>query len=75
KDGSLKTFDFAVANPPFSSKAWTSGQSVRGVIIALENDQKLRRALSMVPTIDFFRYSISFKLSKADELSPQGKLL
>lgn len=24
-DGSLKTFDFAVANPPFSSKAWTSG--------------------------------------------------
>ncbi len=25
KDGSLKTFDFAVANPPFSTKAWTSG--------------------------------------------------
>ncbi len=24
-DGSLKTHDFAVANPPFSSKAWTSG--------------------------------------------------
>jgi type I restriction enzyme M protein len=24
-DGSLMTFDFAVANPPFSSKAWTSG--------------------------------------------------
>ncbi len=24
-DGGLKTFDFAVANPPFSSKAWTSG--------------------------------------------------
>jgi type I restriction enzyme M protein len=23
--GSLKTFDFALANPPFSSKAWTSG--------------------------------------------------
>jgi len=23
-DGSLKTFDFAVANPPFSSKAWTA---------------------------------------------------
>lgn len=26
-DGSLKTFDFAVANPPFSSKNWTSGLS------------------------------------------------
>ena len=24
-DGSLKTFDFAVANPPFSAKAWSSG--------------------------------------------------
>ncbi len=24
-DDSLKTFDFAVANPPFSAKAWTSG--------------------------------------------------
>lgn len=24
-DGGLKKFDFAVANPPFSSKAWTSG--------------------------------------------------
>ncbi|NLX98029.1 MAG: type I restriction-modification system subunit M [Rhodopirellula sp.] len=25
KDNSLKTFDFAVANPPFSSKAWSNG--------------------------------------------------
>ncbi len=25
KDGSLRTFDFAVANPPFSAKAWSSG--------------------------------------------------
>ncbi|MEK7484671.1 MAG: type I restriction-modification system subunit M [Planctomycetota bacterium] len=24
-DGSLKTFDFVVANPPFSSKAWSTG--------------------------------------------------
>ncbi len=24
-DGSLKTFDFAVANPPFSSKSWLNG--------------------------------------------------
>lgn len=24
-DGSLQTFDFAVANPPFSAKAWSSG--------------------------------------------------
>ena len=25
QNGSLKTFDFAVANPPFSDKAWSSG--------------------------------------------------
>ena len=25
ENGSLKTFDFAVANPPFSAKAWSSG--------------------------------------------------
>src|SRR5437762_10843181 len=25
KNGSLKTFDFAVANPPFSFKAWSNG--------------------------------------------------
>jgi type I restriction enzyme M protein len=27
--GALKTFDFAVANPPFSSKAWTNGVNVK----------------------------------------------
>lgn len=25
KDGTLKTFDFVVANPPFSTKAWSNG--------------------------------------------------
>ena len=25
KDGTIKTFDFAVANPPFSAKAWSNG--------------------------------------------------
>lgn len=24
-DGSLKTFDYVVANPPFSTKAWSNG--------------------------------------------------
>jgi type I restriction enzyme M protein len=27
-DGSLKTFDFAVANPPFSYKSWSNGISI-----------------------------------------------
>lgn len=42
----------------------TEEQSVRGVIIALEDDLKLRRALSVTTNIDFFRYQVSFKLLK-----------
>jgi restriction system protein len=40
------------------------GQIVKGVIIALEDDQKIRRALGVVPDVDFYRYQISFKLMK-----------
>ena len=39
-------------------------QDVRGVIIAAEDDQRMKHALSMVPTIDFYKYEISFKLRK-----------
>lgn len=38
------------------------GQTVRGVIIALEDDLRLRRALSVAPNIAFFRYQVSFQL-------------
>lgn len=38
------------------------GQTVKGVIIALEDDQRIRRALVMVPDITFYRYEVSFKL-------------
>jgi len=41
------------------------GQKVRGVIIALEDDIKLRRALSVTQDIDFYTYTISFKLTKS----------
>jgi restriction system protein len=40
------------------------GQSVRGVIIALEDDQRIRRALAATQNIDFYRYQINFKLLK-----------
>ena len=42
-----------------------SGQSVRGVIIALDDDKRIRRALAATSTIDFYRYQINFKLLKA----------
>ena len=40
-------------------------QSVRGVIIALDDDQRIRRALAVAPSIDFYRYQISFDLVTA----------
>ncbi|OPY84623.1 MAG: hypothetical protein A4E71_02580 [Smithella sp. PtaU1.Bin162] len=40
------------------------GQTVKGVIIAFEDDIKIRRALSVAPNIDFYTYKIHFKLDK-----------
>lgn len=39
-------------------------QIVKGAIIALEDDQRLRRALAVANNIDFYKYQISFKLSR-----------
>lgn len=39
-------------------------QSVRGCIIALEDDLRLRRALRATTNIEFYRYEVSFKLLK-----------
>ncbi len=40
-------------------------QTVEGVIIALDDDQRVRRALSVFPGVRFYRYQISFKLLRA----------
>lgn len=40
-------------------------QTVEGMIIALEDDQKLRWALAAVPNVSFYRYQVSFKLVKS----------
>lgn len=39
-------------------------QTVKGVIIAMEDDQRIRRALSITQSIEFYRYQVSFKLMK-----------
>lgn len=41
------------------------GQSVQGAIIAHEDDQRIRRALTMTANIGFYRYQVSFKLAKS----------
>lgn len=40
-------------------------QTVKGVIIALDDDLKIKRALSVAVNIEFFRYKVSFSLVKA----------
>lgn len=39
-------------------------QSVRGIIIAFEDDVKIKRALAVAPNIEFYTYKINFKLEK-----------
>lgn len=39
-------------------------QTVKGIIIALEDDIRIRRALKVAPNIEFYRYQVSFKLFK-----------
>lgn len=40
------------------------GQTVKGVIIALENDKRIKRALAVASNIEFYQYQVSFKLFK-----------
>lgn len=40
-------------------------QRVRGVIIALEDDLRIKRALKVAPNIDFYRYEVKFDLIKS----------
>ena len=42
-----------------------SGQTVLGAIVAHEDDQRIRRALTMTPNISFYRYQVNFRLTKA----------
>lgn len=40
-------------------------KTVRGVIVGTDDDQRFRRAISMVENIDFYRYEVNFKLFKS----------
>ena len=41
-----------------------SNQVVKGIVIALEDDLRIKRALSVTTNIEFYRYEVSFKLHK-----------
>ena len=40
-------------------------RTVKGIIIGLEDDVRIKRALSVTSNIDFFRYKVNFSLFKA----------
>lgn len=42
-----------------------ANQSVRGAIIALEDDERIRWALKVAPNIEFYRYEVRFDLIKS----------
>ncbi|MEM3369612.1 MAG: endonuclease NucS [Candidatus Micrarchaeia archaeon] len=39
-------------------------QNVKGAIIAAQEDKRIKRALSIVPNVDFYTYKLDFKLEK-----------
>ncbi len=41
------------------------GQTAKGVIIALEADLRIQRALTVTSNIEFYKYQVTFKLFKA----------
>ena len=40
-------------------------QTVKGIIIALEDDTRIQRALAVTNNIEFYKYQVSFKLYKS----------
>ena len=64
KDGTLKTFDFAVSNPPFSTKSWSNG-------IDPANDEFKRFDGYAIPPTKNGDYAFLLHLIKS--LKPTGK--
>ena len=42
----------------------TNNENVKGCIIATEEDQGLKNALSVTPDIEFYKYQVNFSLNK-----------
>jgi restriction system protein len=40
-------------------------QTVKGIIVGTDDDQRFKRALSMVPNAEFYKYEVTFALRKA----------
>ena len=49
------------------SELLESDQTVKGCIIALDNDLKMQNAFKMINDIDFYKYKIQFDLMKDND--------
>lgn len=49
------------------------GQTVRGAIVALEDDLSIRRALLVATNVEFYRYKVDFKLERVWRVATRVK--
>jgi type I restriction enzyme M protein len=68
KDGTLKTFDFAVANPPFSYKAWRTG-------INPDNDEYKRFEGFGIPPSTYGDYAFLLHMIKSLKSTGKGAIV
>lgn len=68
KDGTLKTFDFAVSNPPFSTKSWSNG-------IDPANDEFKRFDGYAIPPIKNGDYAFLLHLIKSLKNAGKGAII
>ena len=68
KDGTLKTFDFAVANPPFSDKSWSNG-------IDRSNDEYRRFEGFGIPPAKNGDYAFLLHLIKSLKSTGKGAII
>ena len=66
RPGDANRAETAVVHGHVKDALAEDNQTVRGMIIALEDDLRIKRALSVTTNIDFYRYKVSFDLEKAD---------
>lgn len=66
-DGSLKTFDFAVANPPFSVKSWSNGINI--------NDDEFKRFEYGIPPDKNGDYAFLLHIVKSLKSTGKGAVI
>lgn len=77
KDGGLQRFDFAVANPPFSSKAWTNGLDPGNDEFKRFEfwDYESKKSITLVPPAKNGDYAFLLHLIKSLKSNGKGAII